>query len=732
MFLLLANVLFATFSYAQLPCFTDEMYRKMLKENPGLEDFQKQFNEQLRLGIASKTSSTADTTTYDIPIVVHVIHDYGTEYLADNVIYDAAAYWAEVYMAHNTDTSDVIAPFKKYVGDPRMRLHLATKDPNGHPTKGVTHYQSYLQSNADDKAKFDQWDPTKYVNIWFIGTFGAAATGAAAYAIFPSAAVFTPYYDGIIALSSYCGYAKTVPHEMGHVLNLEHPWGNTNSPTVACGDDGVDDTPPTKGHNPVGCTLGALYDTACATGYMVHYTATGGGDSLVNYPDTVNAQNIMDYTYCQRMFTNGQVTRMKAALTSSVAGRNNLYSPTNLSATGALAPMPDLPPVADFIMNKAYGTGIIVTDNRSYFLSFNNPASFTFRNTSWNDTISSVNWGFSNGATTPTSSSTGIVYNKFSVPGWVTVNLVATSNAGSDTLINTNAVYAADTTAINPATLYQQFTSPVDIANWPMFNYYNNQFKWEFYTGAGYDDNTCVRYRSYDSSSRNIGNAIGDFDDFYTPAFNLVGLDSAYYLNFYTAGSSTLHNIIAGTTRVNDSLEIDASINGGTKWTKIAGFRGSDLDNNGLHGPEYVPAVGATWKARAVVIPALYKTNQTYFRFRYRPGNTGNDLYLDNVYFYPFPAGVKETIASTGKLINLFPNPATNGCSMVFNTGNEGRLHYIIKDLTGKMVFEGNKSFVPNTLVNEEIPRAVTPNAGMYFITATIDGLMFTDKLVVY
>ncbi len=730
-----AIVCIATSAIAQKPCTTDEHYQKLVKQYPQIAQYEEQFEAQIKAKIAERTTAAGpDTTTYDIPLVVHVIHDYGVENVSDDALYEAAAYWAIVYMKQNADTSGVITPFIPYIGNPKIRLHLATIDPNGKPTKGIVRFQSYLSMSGDDEAKFNQWPPNMYVNIWLINTFGAEDAGAAAYAYFPSSFTYQPYYDGVICLYDYTdNTTKTIPHELGHVLNLEHPWGNTNNPDVACGDDRVDDTPPTKGHLPSGCTPAAIYDTVCATGYTKTYTSvlTGVMDSVVNYPDTTNAQNIMDYTYCQEMFTIGQTMRMRAALTSATAERNNLYSPANLAATGALAPMPDLPPVADFIMNKATGAGAI-TDARTFFMTFNNAGSFAFRNASWNDTISSVRWTFSNGATNPTSTSTSTVSNQFTVPGWVTVKLVANSNAGSDSIINTQAVYAADTTTVGGGGYQQNFTSEAAISNWPMFNYYHNQFQWQFYTGAGYGDNTCVRYHSFDTSQRITGDAIGDHDDFYTPAFNLASnTTSNVFLNFYTAGAVTRHGIGGGTTIVNDSMEIDASISGGTRWTKIAGYNSATLANNGLYNNEFIPTSASQWVAKGVDIPATYRTANTFFRFRYWPGNGGNDLYLDKFSISPFPAGV-EDVVNSGTPFNVFPNPATNGCQLIFKTGNDGAASYTITDITGKVIFSANKTYTANSVQQQEVPRSATPAAGMYFITLINDGVATTQKLVVY
>ena len=722
-------------AHAQQPCASDKVYWETVKQHPEILQYEQRFEEQIAAAVAQSgfnktTLSASDTTTFDVPLVIHVVHDYGVEYLSDDVIYNAVKYWAQIYVCGNTsDTANVIAPFKKYVGNARIRLHLATIDPTGKPTKGVVHHHSYLTGNADDQAKIGQWPQNKYINLWFINTFGAASTGAAAYAYYPSSAAFMPYYDGVIGLYTYINYDMAIPHEIGHVLNLQHTWGNTNNPDVACGNDQVDDTPPTKGHNPVGCSPGALFDTNCATGYVKHYTPAGGvGDSLVDYPDTTNSQNIMDYTYCQRMFTIGQCVRMRNALTATTAGRNNLITTANLAATGAVAPMPDLAPVADFSVERATGGGV-ATDYRTVFLSKTSGANFTFRNRSWNDTITNVSWIFSNSAVTPSSTAPSIVSNSFGTTGWVTTTLIASANSGSDTIVNTHAVYVADTATAGGLGYVQSFSTPSSIDNWPIFNYFENQYQWQYYTGASYDgDNACIRYRSRDTTNKQVATPLGDHDDLFTPAFNLT-TGSTFYLNFKTAAATSSTSGFSGP--VGDSLEIDASTNGGIRWTKLIGYKRGTLANNGLKTSEFVPTLPAQWVARGVQVPASYCTANTYFRFRYWPGNTGNNFYLDNVTLEGFPAGVADIATSNGTL-KLMPNPANNGCQVLVNAGNDGMARVVIKDITGRVVFQSTQSATPGSEVRFDVSRSATPAAGIYVVTAIVDGAQSTEKLVVY
>ena len=713
-----------------MPCSSDERYQELLKKYPGLADVEAQLEAGLSSHSGARTTATIDTITYDVPIVIHVVHDYGSENITDNDIYNAVSYWQKVYTKQNADTASVITPFLPYIGNPHIRLHLATIDPNGKPTKGIEHINSYLTAAASDQAKFSDWPRNKYINIWFINNFDAATGNAAAYAYTPGSANSIPFYDGVICMASYINVQKTVPHELGHVLNLKHTWGNTNSPGVACGDDNVDDTPPTKGHNP-GCSAAALYDTTCARGYQKTYvSASGIADSVVNYPDTANSQNIMDYTYCELMFSKGQSARMRKALTSAPSSRSSLITAANLAATGALAPMPDLAPVADFVVSRST-MGMAGVTNRGYFLTFNNTASFQFQNASWNDTITDVQWTFSNGATNPTSTGTGLVSNKFSVPGWVSVSLIANSNAGSDTLVNPQTEYVADTTPVGTLSYQQDFTNAASISNWPMFNFYNNQFKWEYFTGAGIGDSSCIRYRSFDNSTRLTGIAIGDHDDFYTPAFNLNGSTGNVYFNFYSAGAYTRYNVSNFDPQEMDSLQIDASINGGTNWTKIAGFNGTNLENNGVLNTEFVPTLPSQWVARTVSVPASKVTANTFFRFRYWPGNMGNNLYIDKFSVSAFPAGVNELINSAA-IFSISPNPAINGCSLMFKTGISGKVSYMLKDITGKIVAEGRNDFQPDSIEKIELPRSMTPAAGLYFVTMVIDGMSLTQKMVVF
>lgn len=84
---------------------------------------------------------------------------------------------------------------------------------------------------------------------------------------------------------------RTLTHELGHYLNLNHIWGD-----ATCGNDGVADTP-------------------------VHNTSNGGCPAISHLSTCTGTpreltMNYMDYTYdsCMYMLTAGQATRMQAHL----------------------------------------------------------------------------------------------------------------------------------------------------------------------------------------------------------------------------------------------------------------------------------------------------------------------------------------------------------------------------------------------------------------------------------
>lgn len=189
---------------------------------------------------------------------------------------------------------------------------MATRDPNGNATSGITRtYTDSLSFVGDGNEKYtatggkDNWDPTKYLNLWVCDL--SASGGTLGYAAFPSDLVSAPDDDGVVI--SYTAFGdigtatapndlgRTGTHEVGHWLNLRHIWGDT-----ICGDDFVADTEIAEDNN-FGCpTFPHNANSTCGSGV--------DGEMYMNYVDD----------YCMVMFTFDQGTRMQSALNGDRAG----------------------------------------------------------------------------------------------------------------------------------------------------------------------------------------------------------------------------------------------------------------------------------------------------------------------------------------------------------------------------------------------------------------------------
>lgn len=748
------------------PCLTDEKFQEYIKLNPDIIKYQEQLNIDFRQSMALRHAIesaqrviypyTTDTVNYPmvyIPVVVHVVHDFGNEYVDDNEIYEMLNRINVVYRKQNQDLSSVIAPFQPYIGNPRIEFRLATKDPSGNPTKGIVRKQSYLTAGGDDQAKFNVWAPDRYLNIWLIKNIGR--DGVAAYSNFPSSAAAQPHTDGIIGGAQYMsGSSKTYEHEIGHYLNLQHPWNSSGQAvSLGCGDDEVDDTPPTRGHFSSGApnfpsTGGncnspvVLYDSLCAHGYFKTYN-NGNDVDTADYPDTTNVQNIMDYANCPIMFTQQQVHRMRQALNSTIGNRNKLISPQNLEVTGIMLERPDLKPVPAFSVERGQGTSV-QSSERTFFLCMNSTPSFTFMDRSWGDTIvnNGVAWSFSNGgtATPATTSWKGVVNVKFSEPGWATVTQKVTGNNSGDSTLSKIAVYVADNSNpidANASPYYQEFENENDLAQWPIFNYYDNEPRWRVTNSTGYYDKYCMKYEGHDDRtypSSLVGTPMGDYDDFFTPAFDLSKFGSSCNLSFLTAGVFRTSNL----EMMVDTLEVFISTDCGSRWEKLKTYTRLEIGNNGTYDLPYMPQWTGEWSLKNIDLNnPNYKKNVVYFRFRYKPGGnhnlttqkgTGNNFYIDRINVNGFPTGV-NTLIGDNRTIAVAPNPTSGNSYVVVSTKGDETVKVAVTDVTGKLVYRTEQKVQGTGSI--EIPASVLTVKGMYLVQVATGSETRTEKLVV-
>jgi len=238
-------------------CGTAQAYQKLYAEHPELIQEEAAYNAAIAQAIQDKKNMKTAEQVYIIPIVFHVLHTFGSENITDAQIQNQVDILNRDFRKLNSDTANVIPEFQGLIPDCKIEFRLAKLDPNGNCTNGIDRIYSQKTNVGNEDAKLNPWPRNMYLNVWVINTM--ETPGAAGYAYKPSG-VNSPWaaaVDGIIILHDYIGSigtgnvgrSRALTHEVGHWINLDHTWGGTNNPNVACGDDAVDDTPVTKGHD---------------------------------------------------------------------------------------------------------------------------------------------------------------------------------------------------------------------------------------------------------------------------------------------------------------------------------------------------------------------------------------------------------------------------------------------------------------------------------------------------
>ena len=292
-------------------CGTMEVHRRLLNQSVTYQE-RRALIDNRALAYEDQTRSIARSGVLTIPVVVHVVHNPAdpAQDISVAQVQSQIDVLNEDFRAGNQDVSQVPPVWTDRVADCRIEFRLASQDPDGNPTDGITRTPSsvpFFTTELDDVKSSatggaDPWPSDDYLNMWVCNELrdgiGRVILG---YAQFPGG---PPTTDGVV-IANFCfgkggtalppfDLGRTATHEIGHWLDLRHIWGDDRG--SCSGSDLVDDTP-----NQADATFNspAFPQISCNNG-----------------PDGNMFMNYMDYTddAAMFMFTNGQSRRMDACL----------------------------------------------------------------------------------------------------------------------------------------------------------------------------------------------------------------------------------------------------------------------------------------------------------------------------------------------------------------------------------------------------------------------------------
>jgi len=699
-FLLTFSIVFSEHLLAQqnFNCISHEVFSKQMIDNKEFKKNQAQLEKETEAFLQNTARTNA--ATYIIPIVFHVIHTGGAGNISDAQIIDQVNILNKEFNRQQADTILTPTAFLPLTAKFNVEFRLAKIDPTGNCTNGIDRVYSSLATCSyqwDAVKAVSYWPSNKYLNIWLIESMrypGTPGCNGGGYSAFPGGA---PNLDGIVMRSDLIGSIGTAQtttwgnwrgryliHELGHWFNLRHIWGDAN-----CGDDFISDTPPHVFSNS-GCpNFPHRANNSCGS--------NSNGEMYTNY---------MDYTdgTCLNMFSAGQVAVMTAAINSNVSSRNNLWSSTNLIATGIADPY-IYPPSC--LANPAilpFTTTVVCLSDSVRLIDYSSGGLSTSRT-----------WSVPGGSASGLGDS--IIKVKYNSPGLYNVSLTKNYLSNTKTTVFNDRILVMDDAAnsnyIFP--IYDSFEDSTAFKrDWINLSRDNDGNKWQLTNSTSYFGDYCVGIRNFNQVAPLI-------DELISPTYDLTYTDSVK-LNF------KLH--FAGRISENfDRLQILISNNCGKKWnsiySKTAAGVGPLKTVPGFVTSSFTPAVTSDeWRNEEVIIPNNWSNGKVNFRFVFTSGS-GNNIFIDDLNITgKNTVGIKEN--TVDNLFSVFPNPATNFIH-VKNTHQVILTEKIfISDILGKVCIE--KTIHKKEPLTVDISHLKN---GVYFITIQDNkGVIYNSKFI--
>ena len=344
-------------------CLTTPLVQQELKSNPDYVQARAKSIAENSTWIAGNHTKKS---TLNIPVVVHVVHRVshanvgsGTN-ISDAQIADALRILNEDYSKTNPEFPNPASvggrnDFLSYAGNPDLQFCLATTDPSGNTTTGITRTASTKNSfDADTESNdmkknntlgIDGWDPSQYLNIWICNLSSSGGGQTLGYAYLPGLWANQQWKDGLVVDYQWFGTigaaspssdGRTATHEIGHYLGLNHtfaeaswngqgPCDGSQGNLQCCDNDNgnVDDTP---------ATLDIYWGAVTST--TNNNTCNDLSYSNIFTTDVLDMdENYMSYASTTWMFSADQVNIMNATLNGYRSSLKNSTVSMNCNGT---------------------------------------------------------------------------------------------------------------------------------------------------------------------------------------------------------------------------------------------------------------------------------------------------------------------------------------------------------------------------------------------------------------
>lgn len=623
-------------------CATDYLESEMRSNDPELDaKFLSLDLQYAQMAQSSESTNKTSATILTVPVVVHVMYADQTDNITMDQILDAIDVLNEDFRRLNEDRINTRSIFQGVADDMEIEFKLARLDPNGNCTDGVNRVQTNLTINANDNVKpLSNWDNKKYLNIWVVRSISVPnqPTGTVlGYAYRPNPGQ-SFRRDGVVVrhdmmgrIGTAAGIGRTLTHEVGHYLGLQHPFEN------GCfGGDNCTDTPPVASAS-FGCNLNR---NSC-------------NNDVPNLPDQI--ENFMDYAddECTNMFTTQQKNIMRGNL-NNASMRGYLLNGSNPSNTGIVdGQVLPCAPKAKYKSSPTLiceGESIQFEDQSLY----GNPVSY--------------NWTFTQGQpSTSTAKNPLVVYN---TPGSHNVTLAVTNAQGNS--IETN--YGEVAVRPNSPVWINQFSEDFEAWNIPNNNWYTTSDvdTIQFYTtqNVGFNSSKSAKLNNYDIQNKHVVELVSNGINLSNSKSVRVTFDYAY------------------TTKVNpdnqDFLRIFSSTDCGDTWFQNKIIPGGLLKSAPETDARFTPNSNAQWKQGDFVIGGANFEPNVLVKFEFSANGSGNNLYLDNIEIVTTIGIEEEKMGLAG--FNVFPNPSHGDFNIEIEALKEDTYTVQLLDLNGRVI----------------------------------------------